>query len=180
VISDWKDKSTVLFATTGYTGRELYETGDHPNNLYMVGSMGCVSPLALGVALTKKNSKVVALDGDGALLMRMGAITTNAYYSPDNMLHILFDNNAHLSTGGQYTVSNNVNFVELMASVGYKKSIYLHSIDELKYELENWDKNRGLTFLYLRVSQESRVTMRPTMKPYEVKDRLRNFLENVT
>ena len=90
---------TVLLASTGKIGRELYEVGDVPGNLYMVGSMGSVSSLGLGMALNSKKP-IIAIDGDGALLMRMGNLAVNGCYAPRNLLHLLIDNNAHDSTGG--------------------------------------------------------------------------------
>src|SRR5690554_2448969 len=95
VIRASKDKDTALLATTGLTGRELYEVEDAPNNLYMVGSMGCISSLGLGLTLAKEDKKIIAIDGDGALLMRMGSLATNAAYGSKNLLHILLDNNVH-------------------------------------------------------------------------------------
>jgi len=64
--------TSVVLASTGFCGRELYSVNDRPNHLYMVGSMGCVVPLALGLALARPDLRVIALDGDGAALMRMG------------------------------------------------------------------------------------------------------------
>src|SRR5205823_2634089 len=77
-------ESTVVFATTGFTGRELYAIDDRANQLYMVGSMGCLSTFALGFALARPDITVVAVDGDGAALMRMGAMATLGRYGPSN------------------------------------------------------------------------------------------------
>jgi phosphonopyruvate decarboxylase len=154
VINDLKDTKTVQLATTGKTGRQLYEVEDAVNNLYMVGSMGCISSLGLGISLSNTDFDVVVIDGDGSVLMRMGSLATNGYYNPPNMLHILLDNNAHDSTGGQATVSHNVNFVEIAASCGYSHAIYVHSLDEL-HELE---KIKGIDlFVY-----ENRLGLRGT------------------
>lgn len=179
VIHACKGIKTVLFATTGTTGRELYEIEDANNHLYMVGSMGCVSSFGLGLALTEKDLDIVVIDGDGSLLMRMGSLATNGYYSPPNMLHILLDNNAHDSTGGQSTVSHNVNFVEIAAACGYVKSIYIHNLKELESSIKEWTQTRGLTFLYLRISKGfSEQLGRPKTKPYEVKERIQTFVRN--
>ncbi|MEQ9412833.1 MAG: phosphonopyruvate decarboxylase, partial [Cyclobacteriaceae bacterium] len=115
VLTDLSDKETILLATTGKTGRELFEVADKPNHLYMVGSMGCISSLGLGLALSRPDKKVVVIDGDGSAIMRMGSFTTNAYYQPSNLLHVLLDNNTHDSTGGQATVSHNIDFVDQAA-----------------------------------------------------------------
>ena len=116
-------ESTVVLASTGFCGRELYAIDDRPNQLYMVGSMGCVTPLALGLALARPDLHVVALDGDGAALMRMGAFATVGAYGPSNLTHLLLDNGAHESTGGQATVSPQVSFAEVAAACGYASAL---------------------------------------------------------
>ncbi len=176
-LSKIKSDDTVLLATTGKTGRELYETEDAKNNLYMVGSMGSISSLGLGIALNS-DKKVIAIDGDGALLMRMGNLATNAYYKPKNLLHILIDNNVHDSTGGQLTVAENVDFVQVASSVGYEYSIYVHSLEELENKLIDWKKNPVLTFIYIKIREGTKENLgRPKIKPYEVKERLIVFLD---
>ena len=178
-INSLKDNHTIQLATTGKTGRELYDLEDAPNNLYMVGSMGCVSSIGLGLALAKKEKSVIAIDGDGALLMRLGNLPTNGYWSPSNLLHILLDNNVHDSTGGQQTVSGNVDFVEVAAACGYNRAIYVHNLAELKECIVNWKKNQKLTFLYMRIAPGSKKSLgRPTLKPHEVKERLQVFISD--
>jgi len=176
-ISELADKDTILLATTGKTGRELFEVEDKPNNLYMVGSMGCISSLALGLAMARPDKKVIAIDGDGSALMRMGSFATNAYYQPKNLLHILLDNNAHDSTGGQATVSHIVDFAALAASVSYPSALLVNSLKELQEAIIQWKQNGDLTFIHMQISQGSPPELgRPTVKPYEVKDRLLKFI----
>jgi phosphonopyruvate decarboxylase len=112
-------EGTAVLASTGFCGRELCALDDRPNQLYMVGSMGCVSALALGLALSRPELRVVALDGDGAALMRMGTFATIGAYAPANLWHVLLDNGAHDSTGGQATVSPQISFAALAAASGY-------------------------------------------------------------
>lgn len=176
-ISDLADSNTILLATTGKTGRELFEVGDKPNNLYMVGSMGCISSLGLGLALARPDKKVIVIDGDGSALMRMGSFATNAYYQPANLLHVLLDNNAHDSTGGQATVSHIVDFAAFGASVSYPTSMKLNTLDELQNAVKKWKDSGDLTFIHFQISQGSPAELgRPTVKPYEVKDRLLKFI----
>ena len=110
-----------VIATTGYTGRELFACSDRSSQLYMVGSMGCASSLGLGVALARPKNRIVVVDGDGAALMRLGAMTTIGYERPQNMVHILLDNHVHESTGSQSTVSESIDFCALAAACGYPR-----------------------------------------------------------
>jgi phosphonopyruvate decarboxylase len=109
----------LVVASTGYLGRELYSLEDRPNQLYMVGSMGCASSLGLGIALAQPKRRVIVLEGDGAAFMRLGAWSTIAYAAPANLRHVLFDNGCHESTGGQSTLSGTVDFCALGAASGY-------------------------------------------------------------
>jgi len=177
-IDAMKDNVTIQLATTGKTGRELYEINDDISNFYLVGSMGCVSSLGLGLALTRKQNDIVVIDGDGSVLMRMGCLATNGAYGPPNMLHILLDNNVHDSTGGQSTVSDHIDFVEIAASCGYRKSSYIHTLSELESSIKDWKRTKGLTFLYMKIAKGSKEKLgRPHIKPCEVKERLKKFLD---
>jgi len=179
ILNALKGADTILLATTGYTGRELYEVEDASNNLYMVGSMGCIGSLGLGLAIARRDKDIIAIDGDGALLMRMGSLATNASHPPSNMLHILLDNNAHESTGGQLTVSNNVDFVKVAASCSYEHSLYAHNLEELDKHVKEWKHHKGLTFIHIKIAQGTKDDLaRPKIKPYEVKERLMRFLNN--
>jgi len=84
--------TSVVLASTGFCGRELYSVNDRPNHLYMVGSMGCVVPLALGLALARPDLRVIALDGDGAALMRMGAFGSGRRVWPTESAASVVDN----------------------------------------------------------------------------------------
>jgi phosphonopyruvate decarboxylase len=166
----------IVLATTGYTGRELYACGDRDNQLYMVGSMGCVSSLGLGLALARPGNRVIVIDGDGALLMRMGALATIGYERPANMVHILLDNGMHESTGGQSTVSNSVDLCAVAAACGYVRTGRATRPEEL----EGWlaDAAPGLAFLHVRIRPGvAQPLPRPAMRPEQIAGRLRDFLQ---
>jgi phosphonopyruvate decarboxylase len=112
-------RNTVIVATTGYTGRELFALADRPNHLYMVGSMGCASSLGLGLALARPDLEVVVIDGDGAALMRLGNFATIGAYARSNLIHLVLDNEAHDSTGAQATVSAGISFARIAQACGY-------------------------------------------------------------
>lgn len=177
VLNKIKDKDTILLATTGYTSRELYQIGDSPHNFYMVGSMGCISSIGLGLSLARPDKKVVAIDGDGALIMRLGSMATNAYYRPSNMLHILLDNSMYESTGGQATVSKNIDFAGIAASAGYPHSVYVKDLKGLEICIAEWKEKGGLTFCWLKIKPGTLANLvRPKTKPFEIKERLLKFL----
>jgi phosphonopyruvate decarboxylase len=170
-------RDTILLATTGYTGRELYTIDDSVLNLYLVGSMGCVGSLGLGLALSRKDKDVVVIDGDGSLLMRMGALAVIARQNPENLLHIILDNQCYESTGGQTTMSGSIDFVELVSAVGFRRVLYLHDLVDLEECLCSWKKEKGLTFAYLKIAVGTQPGLaRPTVSPREVKERFRKAL----
>jgi phosphonopyruvate decarboxylase len=132
VLDGSADENTVVLASTGFCGRELCALEDRPNHLYMVGSMGCVSSLALGLALSRPELRVIAIDGDGAALMRMGTFATIGAYAPANLWHLLLDNGAHDSTGGQATVSPQISFATIAAACGYASALQTAQLGRLK------------------------------------------------
>lgn len=167
----------VILATTGFTGRALYALADRPNQLYVVGSMGCASSLGLGLAKVQPLRRVVVIDGDGALLMRMGALATIAAESPPNLVHILLDNAVHDSTGSQATVSPGVDFAALALAAGYPRALRVDGLDDLGGILE--DDQRSLVLLHLRTRPRSeRKLPRPHIKPPQVAQRLREWLRS--
>ena len=169
------DRSVAILATTGFCGRELYALEDRANQLYMVGSMGCVVPLALGLALARPDQRVLALDGDGAALMRLGAYATVGAYAPKNLSHLLLDNGAHDSTGGQATVSKSMEFAKLAKACGYRDSCEFEDLESLN----NWlaARDSGPRFARLRIRAGTPKDLpRPAMTPEEVRVRfMRHF-----
>lgn len=167
--------SDILLATTGYTGRELYSLQDSENQFYMVGSMGCVSSLGLGIALSQPQRRVIVIDGDGAMLMRLGALATIGYERPANFFHILLDNHCHESTGGQPTVSASLNFGAIASACGYKNVVCTTTPAALQNALQSSSKQ--LTFIHVPIKPGTSQTLpRPQISPSEVAQRFRQFL----
>ena len=173
-------ETTAVLASTGFCGRELYALSDRPNQLYMVGSMGCVVPLALGLALARPDLRVVALDGDGAALMRLGAFATVGAYGPSNLWHLLLDNGAHDSTGGQATVSPNVSFAEVAAGCGYASSLDTDDLGRIGGWLDLPPAD-GARFARLLTRPGSPKDLpRPSVTPVDVKTRLMQHFASST
>ncbi len=172
VIARTPAASTAVLASTGFCGRELYAIDDRPNHFYMVGSMGCVVPLALGLALARPDVNVVALDGDGAALMRMGAFATVGAYGPPNLTHLLLDNGVHDSTGGQATVSPCISFAQVASACGYASSLETDDLKQLAEWLEA-PRLQGPRFACLRTRPGTVHDLpRPSVTPVDVKVRL--------
>jgi phosphonopyruvate decarboxylase len=165
----------LVVATTGYTGRELYALEDRENQFYMVGSMGCASSLGLGLALAQPQRRIFVADGDGALLMRMGALATIGYERPANLAHVVLDNEMHESTGGQATVSHSVDVASVAAACGYPRTARVTRREQLGVALE--DGRSGPVLAHARVRPGTPAELpRPRVSPREVARRLVSFI----
>jgi thiamine pyrophosphate-dependent acetolactate synthase large subunit-like protein len=130
--------------------RELYEIDDSEKNFYIIGSMGHIGAIALGTALEKKE-KVIILDGDGALLMHLGVLSTIGNIKPENLLHICLDNESYSSTGLQVTTSNTTDLDQVAMGCGYINNKRAINKEELKENLEQLLNVKGPNFLLVKV-----------------------------
>ena len=169
------NEDDVLIATTGFTGRELYAHGDRPNQLYMVGSMGCAVSLGLGLAIARPERRIIVIDGDGAALMRLGALATVGAERPSNLIHVVVDNGMHESTGGQATVAPLIDLPGIAAACGYTQVMSHGDPGELRDELGF--RAPGLRFFHVPVRPGVAEDLpRPAISPPEVAARLRAHL----
>jgi phosphonopyruvate decarboxylase len=137
--------------------------------------MGCVSSLGLGLALCQPRRRVVVLDGDGAALMRLGALATIGHERPANLIHVLLDNGAHESTGGQATVSPTTDLAAVARACGYPRVIRAGTPDEVAAALTSDEP--GPTFVHVRTrSDPGQKLPRPTVTPPQVAERFRTWL----
>ncbi|MEH2002948.1 MAG: phosphonopyruvate decarboxylase [Nostoc sp.] len=171
-------KNTVVIATTGYTGRELFASKDSANHLYMVGSMGCASSMGLGLSLARPDLKVVVIDGDGAALMRMGNFATIGTYGGANLIHILLDNEVHDSTGAQATVSAGISFAKIAEACGY--GVTLAGDDPALLDaLFTADSNTRPKFAHLKIRPGTLENLpRPNLTPEAVLQRFMKHIGN--
>ena len=167
----------AVVATTGKTGRELFTCEDHPQQLYQVGSMGCASAMGLGIALNTARP-VVVLDGDGAALMKLGAMATIGAHAPGNLIHVLLDNGVHDSTGGQATVSPNVDFAAVAQACGYPRGFRCDSEAGFARALEAaFAGGPRPVLIHALIAPGSLAALgRPTIAPHEVARRFRSFI----
>lgn len=170
------DPETAIIATTGKTGRELFTVADRPQHLYVVGSMGCASAVALGVALNVERP-VMILDGDGAALMKLGTMATIGHQAPANLIHIVLDNGCHDSTGGQPTASGTVDFAAVALACGYTAAATCDHTDALPDLIRSLHRCSGPALISCRISPGSMEQLgRPSLSPQAVADRFRAFL----
>ena len=178
IINHTSVDDSILIATTGFTGRELFSISDRVNHIYMVGSMGCASSFGLGLALARPDLKIIVIDGDGAGLMRMGNFATIGTYASNNFIHILLDNEVHDSTGGQSTVSKNINFAMIAKACGYSTTLSGNKM-ELIDELFSLNKNEGPAFGHLKICSGTIENLpRPNVKPNEVLRRMMHHINS--
>ena len=174
-------KESLITSTTGKISRELYENRElngegHEKDFLTVGSMGHASSIALGQALSQKNKKIVCIDGDGAVIMHMGAMATIGAYEPVNLLHIVLDNSAHETVGGIPTISDKMDFVSIAKAVGYKEAYEVDNLNDLESVLKESVKKEKLIFIRVLVTLGSRENLgRPKEKPI---DNLEKFKKN--
>lgn len=164
-------QSSVIIASTGFTGRELFAVADRPNHLYMVGSMGCAPLLGLGLALARPDLKVIVVDGDGAALMRLGAMSTLAAYGPTNLAHLLLDNGMHESTGGQATVSAGLSFASIAAACGYRTTFEGYDLALVDDVLAGSSRGPAFSHLHIDPGVDRAGLPRPDQGPSEVRAR---------
>jgi phosphonopyruvate decarboxylase len=170
-------EAAAVIATTGKCGRELFTLADRPQQLYQVGSMGCAGAMGLGVALNIARP-VVVLDGDGAALMKLGALATIGACHPPNLVHVLLDNGVHDSTGGQATVSPQIDFATLAIACGYRRAAACDSLAGCAEALAHALASAGPWLIHVRIRPGSIDKLgRPAVTPPEVAARFRAFLK---
>ncbi len=175
------DKDDIVVSTTGKTSREVFEwrkknkmAFDH--DFYNIGAMGCAQSIALGIALNNKK-KVFVLDGDGSVLMQMGALGTTGHFCPTNYYHIIFDNQAHDSTGGQPTCSDTIDFEKIALGCNYKNAINVQNLDDLEQEFKSFKKMKGPVMLIVKIRKGARKDLsRPPMHP---RDHKKHFMKYI-
>lgn len=152
VLAPLVPEGTVSIHANGYIGRAGCAARDRDESFYMIGSMGLASSIGLGVALAQPRRRVLVLDGDGNVLMNLGALATIAAAAPPNLLHVCFDNGAHASTGGQPTVSDRVPLDELARAAGYRSVSRVESREALVAQAPAFLAGEGPAFLLVRVA----------------------------
>lgn len=158
-----------VISTTGKASRELFEARaangqSHKYDFLTIGSMGHSSSIALGIALHKTERRIWCIDGDGAALMHMGAIAVIGANQPDNLIHVVINNEAHETVGGMPTVADKIDFTAIAKACNYPYAVSVHGYEELDRALETVKKNRQLSMIEVKCGIGARDDLgRPTM-----------------
>lgn len=152
-------KNSRIISTTGYTSRELMDLRKSFNNekgkdFYMVGGMGHSSSVALGYSLNSKK-QIFCLDGDGSVLMHLGALRTAGYLKNKNFKHIILNNNSHESVGGQVTNAAGIDFKKFSHSIGYKMYFEIRNLKEIRGQIKKFINSKGPILLEVRIRNGS-------------------------
>lgn len=172
-----------IVSTTGMISRELFEyrasmNQSHERDFLTVGSMGHASQIALGIAMAKTDRKVWCFDGDGATIMHMGSMAIVASKAPKNYVHVVFNNGAHDSVGGQPTVGLKIDLPSIAKAVGYSYAFSLDDKITLSRVLDEIENLEGPVFVEVKVKKGNRKDLgRPTTTPIQNKETLMSFLQ---
>jgi len=146
------DDADLVLSTTGMISREVFSTEDRPGNFYMLGSMGLLASLGLGLALLAPQRRVWVLDGDGSTLMSLGTLPLIATAGPPNLIHLILDNEAYESTGGQPSISASVDLAAVGQSCGYRHVDRVASLGELERTLAADPPEAGPRLILVKVA----------------------------
>lgn len=172
----------IIVSTTGKTSRELFELREkynqgHEKDFLTVGSMGHTSSIALGLSIGAPNKKIICIDGDGSMLMHMGAIAINANHASNNFKYIVINNGSHESVGGQPTICLDFNVSDVGKVTGFQKIYTVTKKEDLEKNIIEFLNCDTKAMLEIKVKKGSREDLgRPTIKPVDNKI---NFMNNI-
>jgi len=169
------NKDVVIVAANGYISRDLFEICDKSDNFYMIGSMGLASSIGLGVALKNRNKIVFVFDGDGNILMNLGSLVTIGTLRPKNLVHFVFDNSSHESTGGQPTMSSQIEIENIARATKYK-TFRVKTKEELEKIISKIRKNQGPILVLIKIKNSKIISKRVSYKPTQIRT---NFMKSL-
>jgi len=169
----------LVISANGLISRELFTIKDSPRNFYMLGSMGLASSIAFGLAFSLPNKKVVVIDGDGNILMNLGSLAIIGHFAPENLIHIVLDNEMHASTGGQPTVSNTVRLEKVAHAAGYRTAKKVSTSEDLHVAVkEVLNTTEGPSFVLVKIEKGEKEVPRVSHEPTHIKSRFKEAMGN--
>ena len=166
-----KDDEPVIHAN-GFICRESFALKDRKANFYMIGSMGLASSIGLGIALKDPEKRVFVFDGDGNILMNLGSLTTIGSLKPKNLVHMVFDNSVHESTGSQPTNTNFVSIEKIAKACNYNHTFTVKTENNFERILRKIKKLKGPIMIVVKIQQnDTERSERINISPVEIKER---------
>ena len=161
-----------IISANGFISRDLFDVCDKKSNFYMIGSMGLASSIGLGIALKDPEKKVFVFDGDGNILMNLGSLTTIGSLKPKNLVHVVFDNSVHESTGSQPTNTNFVSIEKIAKACNYNHTFMARTENNFEKILRKIKKLKGPIMIVVKIQQSNgKKSARINYEPIEIKER---------
>jgi len=161
-----------IISANGFISRDLFTTIDKASNFYMIGSMGLASSIGLGVALKNPKKKIFVFDGDGNILINLGSLTTIGTLKPKNLVHVIFDNSVHESTGSQPTNSNFINIEKIARTCNYNHTFTVRTRNNFLKVLQKIKKLKGPIMVVVKIQRSNgKKSARINYEPIEIKER---------
>ena len=169
-------KDDIIVSANGFISRDVYSSLEKNTNFYMIGSMGLASSIGLGIALKKPKKRIFVFDGDGNILMNLGSLVTIGSLQPKNLIHIIFDNKIHESTGGQPTQSNKINISKIAKNTNY--TIFsVKTKKSLENILKKIQKLKGPILIQISITKSKERSSRVEITPKKIKTRFMNAIK---
>ena len=169
-------KNDIVVSANGFISRDLYSNFEKNTNFYMIGSMGLASSIGLGIALKKPKKRIFVFDGDGNILMNLGSLVTIGSLKPKNLIHIIFDNNVHESTGGQPTYSSKIDISKIAKMTNYT-AFSVKTNKALENILKKVSKINGPILIHIQIQKGTEKGSRVDITPEKIKSRFMNAIE---
>ena len=161
-----------IIAANGFISRDLFSISDTKPAFYMIGSMGLASSIGLGIALKDTGRKVFVFDGDGNILMNLGSLTTIGSLKPKNLIHMIFDNSVHESTGSQPTNTNFVSIEKIAKTCNYNHTFTTKTKNDFEKILRKIKKLNGPIMIVVKIQKRNnKKSPRINYEPLEIKER---------
>ena len=165
-----------IISANGFISRDLFEVCDKNSNFYMIGSMGLASSIGLGVALKNAKKKIFVFDGDGNILMNLGSLITIGITEPKNLVHVIFDNSSHESTGGQPTITNKIQLSKIAKSANYKV-FQIKTKNQLVKIFQKIKSISGPIMIIVKIKKGGVISKRINIEPTKIKNRFIDSLK---
>ena len=166
-----------IISANGFISRDLFSVSDTRSAFYMIGSMGLASSIGLGIALKDTGRKVFVFDGDGNILMNLGSLTTIGSLKPKNLIHVVFDNSVHESTGSQPTNTNFVSIEKIAKACNYNYTFTARTENNFEKILRKIKKLNGPIMIVVKIQQSNdKKSARINYEPVEIKERFMSRL----